>query len=205
MVLEESVLETCRRRGVSRRRFMQFCGTMAATIAGSRNVQDHVIHFYHLHALDWVDVTLALKADPAKTSQLAQSISEWPKSSTTYFKGVQDRVKALVASRQLSLFSSGDWGHPAYQLPPEANLLAVAHYIEALDMQRDFIRIHAVLGGKSLTRRLKSRVRSTAKRGNQSDAISIGAHDAFQRAGGSVQPLREAGLHPRCPRRRQLP
>jgi hydrogenase large subunit len=118
-------------------------------IAGSQNVQDHVVHFYHLHALDWVDVTLALKADPAKTSQLAQSISEWPKSSTTYFKGVQDRVQALVASRQLSLFSSGDWGHPAYQLPPEANLLAVAHYIEALDMQRDFIRIHAVLGGKN--------------------------------------------------------
>jgi hydrogenase large subunit len=118
-------------------------------IAGSQNVQDHVVHFYHLHALDWVDVTLALKADPAKTSQLVQSISEWPKSSATYFKGVQDRVKALVASRQLSLFSSGDWGHPAYQLPPEANLLAVAHYIEALDMQRDFIRIHAVLGGKN--------------------------------------------------------
>lgn len=118
-------------------------------IASSQNVQDHVVHFYHLHALDWVDVTLALKADPAKTSQLAQSISEWPKSSTNYFKGVQDRVQALVASRQLSLFSSGDWGHPAYQLPPEANLLAVAHYIEALDMQRDFIRIHAVLGGKN--------------------------------------------------------
>ncbi len=118
-------------------------------IAGSQNVQDHIIHFYHLHALDWVDVTLALKADPAKTSQIAQSISEWPKSSTTYFKGVQDRVKTLVASGQLSLFSSGDWGHPAYQLPPEINLLAVAHYIEALELQRDFIRIHAVLGGKN--------------------------------------------------------
>ncbi|MGA7886538.1 MAG: nickel-dependent hydrogenase large subunit [Acidobacteriaceae bacterium] len=74
---------------------------------------------------------------------------EWPKSSTSYFTGVQDRVKALVASRQLSLFSSGDWGHPAYQLPPEANLLAVAHYIEALDRQRGFIRIHTVLGGKN--------------------------------------------------------
>ncbi|MGZ4875372.1 MAG: nickel-dependent hydrogenase large subunit [Candidatus Angelobacter sp.] len=118
-------------------------------ISGSQLVQDHVIHFYHLHALDWVDVTLALKADPAKTSQLAQSISDWPKSSTTYFKGVQDRVKTLVASKQLSLFSSGYWGHPAYQLPPEANLMAVAHYIEALDFQREFIRIHAVLGGKN--------------------------------------------------------
>lgn len=118
-------------------------------IAGTQNVQDHIIHFYHLHALDWVDVTLALKADPAKTSQLAQSISDWPKSSTTYFKGVQDRIKTLVASKQLSLFSSGDWGHPAYQLPPEANLMAVAHYIEALDLQREFARIQAVLGGKN--------------------------------------------------------
>ena len=118
-------------------------------IGASQYVQDHVIHFYHLHALDWVDVTLALKADPAKTSQLAESISPWPKSSRTYFKAVQDRVKALVESKQLSLFSSGYWGHPAYHLPPEANLLAVAHYIEALEFQKDYIRIHAVLGGKN--------------------------------------------------------
>jgi len=118
-------------------------------IAATQYVQDHVIHFYHLHALDWVDVTLALKADPAKTSQMAQSISNWPKSSTTYFKAIQDRVKALVESKQLSLFASGYWGHPAYHLPPEANLLAVAHYIEALEFQREFIRIHAVLGGKN--------------------------------------------------------
>ena len=118
-------------------------------ISGTQLVQDHVIHFYHLHALDWVDVTLALKADPAKTSQLAQSISDWPKSSATYFKGIQERVRNLVASKQLSLFSSGYWGHPAYKLPPEANLLAVAHYIEALEFQREFIRIHATLGGKN--------------------------------------------------------
>jgi Ni,Fe-hydrogenase I large subunit len=118
-------------------------------IAGTQNVQDHIIHFYHLHALDWVDITIALKADPAKTSQLAQSISEWPKSSTSYFKGIQERVKTLVSSGQLSLFSSGYWGHPAYRLPPEVNLLAVAHYIEALDVQREFIRVQAVLGGKN--------------------------------------------------------
>jgi hydrogenase large subunit len=118
-------------------------------IGASQYVQDHVIHFYHLHALDWVDVTLALKADPAKTSQLAESISPWPKSSRNYFKGIQDKVKALVESKQLSLFSSGYWGHPAYHLPPEANLLAVAHYIEALEFQKDYIRIHAVLGGKN--------------------------------------------------------
>jgi len=118
-------------------------------IGATQYVQDHVIHFYHLHALDWVDVTLALKADQAKTSQLAESISEWPKSSRMYFKAIQDRVKGLVESKQLSLFSSGYWGHPAYHLPPEANLLAVAHYIEALEFQREFIRIHAVLGGKN--------------------------------------------------------
>jgi len=118
-------------------------------IAAAQNVQDHIIHFYHLHALDWVDVISALKADPAKTAQLAQSISDWPKCSAVYFKAVQNRVKTLADSRQLSLFGSGDWGHPAYRLPPEANLLAVAHYIEALELQREFIRIQAVLGGKN--------------------------------------------------------
>ena len=118
-------------------------------IAATQTIQDHVIHFYHLHALDWVDILSALKADPAKTSQLAQSISDWPVSSEKYFKGVQDRVSALVASKQLSLFGAGYWGHPAYRLPPEANLMAVAHYLEALQFQKEFIRIHAVLGGKN--------------------------------------------------------
>ena len=118
-------------------------------ISATQLIHDHVIHFYHLHALDWVDVTQALKADPAKTSQLAESISPWPKSSRTYFQAVQDRVKALVESKQLSLFTGGYWGHPAYHLPPEANLMAVAHYLEALTWQREFIRIHAVLGGKN--------------------------------------------------------
>jgi hydrogenase large subunit len=118
-------------------------------IAATQYIQDHVVHFYHLHALDWVDIANALQADPQKTSQLAQSISEWPKSSETYFKAVQDRVRRLVESRQLSLFTSGYWGHPAYKLPPEANLMAVAHYLEALEFQREFIKIHAVLGGKN--------------------------------------------------------
>jgi Ni,Fe-hydrogenase I large subunit len=107
-------------------------------IAGAQMVQDHVIHFYHLHALDWVDVASALKADPAKTSQIAQSISNCEKSSATYFKGVQQRVKGVVDSGQLSLFASGYWGHPAYTLPPEVNLLAVAHYLEALVLAEGF-------------------------------------------------------------------
>ncbi len=118
-------------------------------IAGIQYVQDHVIHFYHLHALDWVDITGALKADPGETSKLAQSLSPWPKSSTTYFKTVQDRLKKFVESGQLGLFANGYWGHPAYKLPPEANLMAVAHYLEALDWQREVIKIHAILGSKN--------------------------------------------------------
>jgi Ni,Fe-hydrogenase I large subunit len=118
-------------------------------IEGIQYVQDHVIHFYHLHALDWVDIVSALDADPAATAQLAQSISDWPKSSTTYFKGVKDRIAAFVASEQLGPFANAYWGHPAYKLPPEANLMAVAHYLEALDWQRDVIRAHAILGSKN--------------------------------------------------------
>jgi len=118
-------------------------------INGIQYVQDHTIHFYHLHALDWVDVVSALKADPAKTAGLAQSISDWPNSSPTYFKAIQGKVKALVESGQLGLFASGYWGHPEYKLPPEANLMAVAHYLEALDWQRDVIRMQAMLGAKN--------------------------------------------------------
>jgi len=118
-------------------------------ISGIQYVQDHVIHFYHLHALDWVDIVSALKADPARTSALAQSISDWSKSSTDYFKGVQDKVKAFVESGQLGLFGNAYWGHPAYKLPAEANLMAVAHYLEALDWQREVIKMQALLGAKN--------------------------------------------------------
>jgi Ni,Fe-hydrogenase I large subunit len=112
-------------------------------------IQDHVVHFYHLHALDWVDILSALEADPVATSELAQSISDWPKSSADYFKGVQDRLKKFAASGQLGIFANAYWGHPAYKLPPEANLMAVAHYLEALDWQREVIKAHAILGSKN--------------------------------------------------------
>jgi [NiFe] hydrogenase large subunit/hydrogenase large subunit len=118
-------------------------------IAGSQFVQDHVIHFYHLHALDWVDVVSALSASPSATARLAASTSDWPTNSTAHFASVQQKLKTFVDSGQLGPFANGYWGHPAYQLPPEANLMAVAHYLEALDWQRDVIRIHAVLGGKN--------------------------------------------------------
>jgi len=118
-------------------------------IMGIQNVQDHVIHFYHLHALDWVDITSALQADPKKTAQLAQSISSWPNSSVTYFKAVKDRVAAFVNTGRLGPFQNAYWGHKAYKLPPEANLMAVAHYLEALEWQKDVIKIHAILGSKN--------------------------------------------------------
>lgn len=118
-------------------------------ITASQFMQDHVIHFYHLHALDWVDVTQVLNADPAATSTLAQSISKWENSSPGYFSDVKARVKKLVESGQLGIFANGYWGHPAMKLPAEVNLLAVAHYLEALEWQKEIIKIHTILGGKN--------------------------------------------------------
>jgi hydrogenase large subunit len=116
---------------------------------GAQYVHDHVMHFYHLHALDWVDVVSALKADPKATSELAQSISSYSKSSPGYFSDIQKKVKTFVESGQLGIFANGYWGHPAYKLPPEANLMAVAHYLEALSWQRDVAKLHAIFGGKN--------------------------------------------------------
>jgi hydrogenase large subunit len=112
-------------------------------------VQDHVVHFYHLHALDWVDVVSALKADPKDTANIAQSISNWPKSSPRYFADIQNKVKAFVESGQLGIFANGYWGHSAYKLPPAVNLLAVTHYLEALEWQKEIVKIHTIFGGKN--------------------------------------------------------
>ncbi|HXH68312.1 MAG TPA: nickel-dependent hydrogenase large subunit [Candidatus Limnocylindrales bacterium] len=112
-------------------------------------LQDHVVHFYHLCALDWVDVVSALKADPAKTAALAGSLSNWHRNGYQDFKQVQNRVKAFVENGQLGIFANGYWGHPAMKLPPEVNLLAVAHYLQALEYQRQANQIVAILGGKT--------------------------------------------------------
>ena len=112
-------------------------------------VHDHVMHFYHLHALDWVDVVSALNADPRKTSELAQSISSYPRSSPGYFADVQKKVKTFVEQGQLGIFANAYWGHPAYKLPPEANLMAVAHYLDALAWQREVVKLHAIFGGRN--------------------------------------------------------
>ena len=115
----------------------------------SQFMHDHVVHFYHLHAMDWVDVVDALNADPKKTSEIAQSISNWPNSSPGYFSDLQKRIKKFVESGQLGIFANGYWGHPAYKLPSEINLIGLAHYLEALEWQKEIVKIHTIFGGKN--------------------------------------------------------
>jgi hydrogenase large subunit len=111
--------------------------------------QDHLVHFYHLHALDWVDIVSALKADPKRTSEIQQSISNHPNSSPAYFRDVQNRLKKFVEGGQLGIFANAYWGNPAYKLPPEVNLLATTHYLEALDFQKDIVKVQTIFGGKN--------------------------------------------------------
>lgn len=127
----------------------QNANTIRNIIHHTLYVHDHLVHFYHLHALDWVDVVSALKADPKATSELAQSLSPWAKSSPGYYRDLANRLTKFVGSGQLGPFKNGYWGHPAYKLPPEANLMAVAHYLEALDFQKEIVKIQTVLGGKN--------------------------------------------------------
>jgi hydrogenase large subunit len=112
-------------------------------------LQDHIVHFYVLSALDWVDVVSALSADPKKTAALASSLSDWPNNSAKRFAAVQGKVKALVDSGQLGPFANGYWGHPAMKLPPEANLMAVSHYLESLDYQRKATQALGIISGKN--------------------------------------------------------
>ncbi len=116
---------------------------------GTLFVHDHVVHFYHLHALDWVNPVLALKADPKATSELARRLSDYEKSTPGYFRDVQRKVLQQVERKQLGIFSKGYWEHPEYRLPPELNLLLLAHYLDALDWQTKIVQVHTVFGGKN--------------------------------------------------------
>lgn len=119
-------------------------------VLGMQYLHDHVVHFYHLHALDFVDVTAALKADPVKAAQLNASISGKPLSAET-LKTVQTKVRTLVDSGQLGPFTNAYFlgGHPAYYLDPETNLVATAHYLEALRKQVKIAQAMAVFGAKN--------------------------------------------------------
>jgi hydrogenase large subunit len=110
---------------------------------------DHIVHFYQLSALDWVDVVSALKGDPAKAAGLGESLSPWPGNSRKEMEAVKKKLEEFVKGGQLGIFANGYWGHPAMKLPPEVNLLAVAHYLQALDVQRKAHQAVAILGGKT--------------------------------------------------------
>ncbi|MDR9500176.1 MAG: nickel-dependent hydrogenase large subunit [Desulfurivibrionaceae bacterium] len=118
-------------------------------IIAAHGIFDHIVHFYHLSALDWVDIVSATKADAKATAALAAKLSPWPNNSAQEFKNVQDRLKKFVATGQLGVFASGYWGHPAMKLTPEVNLLATAHYFQALDYQRKINKVVAILGSKT--------------------------------------------------------
>jgi hydrogenase large subunit len=118
-------------------------------IVAAHALHDHIVHFYHLSALDWVDVTQALKADPAKTATLAESLSPWPGNSRRQFEAVKAKLTEFVNRGQLGIFANGYWGHPAMKLSPEVNLLAVSHYLQALDYQRKANQVVAILGSKT--------------------------------------------------------
>src|SRR5512132_335552 len=118
-------------------------------IIAAHGIHDHIVHFYQLSALDWVDIVSALEADPKAAAGIAQSLSDWPLNSVEEFGKVQRKIKGFVDSGQLGVFGSGYWGHPAMKLPPEVNLLAVVHCLQALDYQRRANQIVGVLGSKT--------------------------------------------------------
>lgn len=118
-------------------------------ILSAHSMHDHIVHFYQLSAMDWVDITAALNADPDKAAKMLKGVSTWGLNSANEFRNVQNKIKSLVESGQLGIFANGYFGHPAMKLPPEVNLIAVAHYLQALECQRDCNRIVALLGGKT--------------------------------------------------------
>jgi hydrogenase large subunit len=112
-------------------------------------LHDHIVHFYQLSALDWVDILQIPKADPVAASKLAETISPWTRNSRNELKTAQDKVKAVAASGQLGIFQNGYWGHPAMKLSPEVNLLAFTHYVQALEYQRKALQVVGMLGSKT--------------------------------------------------------
>ncbi|HEX9307220.1 MAG TPA: nickel-dependent hydrogenase large subunit [Anaeromyxobacter sp.] len=119
-------------------------------VIGAHSLHDHVVHFYHLSALDWVDVTKVLEASPEKAAAFADSLGlTWAGNSKHALAAVKEKVKEFVAKGQLGIFTNGYWGHPAMKLSPEVNLLAVAHYLQALDVQRKANQAVAILGSKT--------------------------------------------------------
>ncbi len=118
-------------------------------IVTAHALHDHIVHFYHLSALDWVDLVSALKADPVQASKIGESLSNWTGNGSKEMAAVQERLKTFVNSGQLGIYANGYWGHPAMKLSPEVNLLAAAHYLQALQIQRKANQIVTILGSKT--------------------------------------------------------
>ena len=141
-------------------------------IISAHSLHDHIVHFYHLSALDWVDIVSAVKADPKKTSVLAETLSDWPGNSAKQLEAVRARLASFVQKGQLGPFANGYWGHPAMKLPPEVNLLAASHYLQALDAQRTPNKVVALLGGKT------PNIQNVAV-GGVANAINLDSHAAL--------------------------
>jgi hydrogenase large subunit len=118
-------------------------------IVAAHAIHDHIVHFYHLSALDYVDVVSALKADPVKAAAWIEQYSDWPMNGKEVMKATQEKLKSFVGTGQLGPFTNGYWGHPAMKLTPEINLVAVAHYLQALEVQRQANKIVTILGSKT--------------------------------------------------------
>jgi [NiFe] hydrogenase large subunit len=116
-------------------------------LLGAQFLHDHIVHFYHLHGLDWVDITSALNADATATENLAHAIS--PNADHIDFAAAKSRLQTLVNTGNLGPFANGYWGHSAYVMSPEENLLVTAHYLEALRKQATAAKMMAILGGKN--------------------------------------------------------
>ncbi len=114
------------------------------------HIHDHIVHFYLLHGLDWIDVVSALSADPAKAAQVAMKYSDTPYNvGEGDLRAVQEKVQKLVATGKLGPFANAYWGNKTYKFTPEQNLIGVAHYLEALKIQRTAAEMMAIWGGKN--------------------------------------------------------
>ncbi len=118
-------------------------------LMGAQYIQDHIIHFYHLHALDWVDVASALTATATDAATADAAISPARARNAAYFSEVINKLTAFTSNGQLGPFANGYWGHPGYLLTPAQNLVLVSNYLEALSIQKEIIRIHVLLGGRN--------------------------------------------------------
>jgi hydrogenase large subunit len=99
---------------------------MRNLLLGANFIQSHVLHFYHLAALDYVDVTKVAHYEGDNPSL--------------------NSIKRFIARGELGPFLPRYEGD--YRLPDEIDRAATAHYVQALDIRRKAHELSAVFGGK---------------------------------------------------------